>query len=103
MSTYQVPGYRRENQDALHAGCWAEHEDGGRVFVDAVVNDLVTYIVFNGDHASTGVRKELPLLDFMRTFSDGQNGDLWLWHDKTKFALVSMAGYSPAAQRLLAA
>ena len=27
MSTTDVPGYKKENNDVLHVGCWAEHTE----------------------------------------------------------------------------
>jgi len=83
MATMQVPGYRPENADQLHKGCWAEQ--GNRVLM---LNDLrdgkVAYETRFRDGQFLG-DGEMKVLEFQRSFSDAG----WLWHDKTPVPLAA--------------
>ena len=43
MSTNDVPGAKKENDDTLHGGCWAEHPDGSLMVVYAVEGARVIF------------------------------------------------------------
>ena len=86
MATSDVPGANRANQDELAAGCWAEHDDGSLILVNAVSDDRVIFEIFDpAGKAGESVRDEYPVEQFKVDFSWPANGDKWVWHDKTPF------------------
>lgn len=88
MATNDVPGAKVENNDDLHTGCWAEHEDGSLIFVEGVEGGKVIYSVFDlSTDPITEYRDAMLLSAFEEKFSwDTDNDeDKWTWHDKTSF------------------
>jgi hypothetical protein len=108
MSTTDTPGYRKENNDELAAGCWAEHADGSLLLVESTEADRVIYSLFHlgltpakgkpfsaSDVDGGGVkdyRDVRTTTAFKREYSydpakdkgDGVS-ERWTWHDKTPF------------------
>lgn len=99
MSTNDVPGFKQTNNDVLHGGCWAEHEDGSLILVWSTEDQMVIYEMF--DHyidPPAAYRDAMPIGDFYKAFSwDSKNmvnelnggrkvpNEKWTWHDKTPF------------------
>lgn len=46
MSTNDVPGLNPKNRDELHAGCWAEHDNGTLIYVLGTEGNKVIYDLF---------------------------------------------------------
>ena len=97
MSTTDVPGSKKEHNDHLHAGCWAEHEDGSLILVHTTEGKTVLYDVFDlkPKEVSRGVVNYIDAMEqkrFEDTYSfkpakskrDGVS-EKWTWHDKTPF------------------
>jgi hypothetical protein len=94
MSTNDVPGYKEENRDDLHATCWAEHEDGSLIFVESTEANRVIYSIFDMAHdPPIEYRDAMPEVSFKSTFSwdpaatkkTKKLNEKWTWHDKTPF------------------
>jgi hypothetical protein len=90
MATHDVPGSNPDNHDKLHAGCWAEHEDGSLIKVDSTEDNRVIFEMFDmGVDPIMSYRETMPLFNFEREFSfnknPGKTKEKWLWHDKTVF------------------
>lgn len=88
MSTHDVPGANPANGDDLHAGCWAEHDDGSLIFVEGAEGGRVIYSVFDmAQDPPIEYRDAMPEKVFKKTFTaDGSKPDMvWTWHDKTPF------------------
>jgi hypothetical protein len=92
MSTNDVPGADARNADELAMGCWAEHPDGSKIFVESTEGDHVVYSIF--DVASDDpieYRDRMPIKLFKKQFSWATAkakplaGVKWTWHDKTPF------------------
>lgn len=101
MSTFDVPGYRAENQDALASGCWAEHADGSLMVVGSVDADWVRYLIFDPSVSPVGVMADIMHeAEFKETYSRGApkfQGIDWLWHDKTPFPWGALMSAKPQA------
>lgn len=89
MSTNDVPGNNPSNNDELACGCWAEHEDGSLIFVEANEGSRVIYSIFDMEKSPPiEYRDAMPEFNFKKAFSwkPGDNADdKWTWHDKTPF------------------
>jgi len=87
MSTHDVPGANPINNDVLALGCWAEHDDGTLIFVQAAEGGRVIYSVFDmAEDPILEYRDAMPEKGFKEKFSYGKDTtDLWTWHDKTPF------------------
>ncbi len=96
MSTNDVPGAVATNNDVLAMGCWAEHDDGSLILVEAVEGGRVIYSVFDvAPDPPIEYRTAMPEDVFKDRFSwtpeahDDDDDDLadirWTWHDKTPF------------------
>ena len=86
MSTNDVPGARKANNDELAMGCWAEHEDESLIFVESTEGGRVIYSIFDMEKDPViEYRDAMAIGAFKKLFSyDGKN-DKWTWHDKTPF------------------
>jgi hypothetical protein len=87
MATQDVPGANPDNGDELHAGCWAEHDDGSLIFVEGAEGGNVVYSVFDmSKDPIVEYRDSMSEKSFKSTFSaKGKVKDKWTWHDKTHF------------------
>lgn len=94
MSTNDVPGANPKNQDVLAMGCWAEHEDGSLIVVEAVEAGSVVYSIFDvAKSPPVEYRGAMPEQGFKDQFtwkakgkgSKGKTNEQWTWHDKTPF------------------
>lgn len=89
MSTHDVPGAKIENDDALGAGCWAEHADGSLIFVLSSEGDRVVAEMFDmSEQPIVSYKFATPIKAFERRFSyppTGTSDLVWTWHDKTPF------------------
>lgn len=87
MSTCDVPGFNKHNNDELSMGCWAEHEDGSLIFVQSTEGGRVIYMVFDTSvDPIVEYRDAMPMKGFKETFSWRNKTDIkWTWHDKTPF------------------
>lgn len=89
MATPDVPGANPAHNDALHAGCWGEHEDGSHLFVEALDNGRVIYLVFDLSKTPTvEYRDAMQESGFKKQFSwdpKDPKSIKWTWHDKTPF------------------
>lgn len=89
MSTEDVPGHKPENRDVLALGCWAEHEDGSLIFVEATEGGRVIYSIFDmAKEPITEYRDSMAEGAFKKAFSwaaGKPKSELWTWHDKTPF------------------
>jgi hypothetical protein len=91
MSTEDVPGYKPENRDRLAMGCWAEHEDGSLIFVEAVEGGRAVYVIFDTSRRPViQYRDAMAEGAFKKQFSwtpekSRAKDDAWTWHDKTPF------------------
>jgi hypothetical protein len=85
MSTHDVPGANPDNNDELHMGCWAEHDDGSLILVESTEGNRVVYSMFDMEkEPPVEYRDSMALATFEKTFS--RDDDLiWTWHDKTPF------------------
>lgn len=86
MATQDVPGANPANKDELHAGCWAEHEDGSLIFVKGAEGGQVVYELYDVAekppiYYQDAMREEA----FKTQFSYPKSIDKWTWHDKTPF------------------
>lgn len=94
MSTNDVPGAKKENQDELGVGDWAE-ADGGQslIFVKSAENDRVIYEVYDLSHEPVlQYTDAMKIEDFKKQFTwdpKSRRGSLrsirWTWHDKRPF------------------
>jgi hypothetical protein len=86
MSTNDVPGAKSINNDTLHMGCWAEHEDGSLIFVEANEGGKVVYSIFDmQEEPIIEYRDAMLEKDFKPQFSWNGSNIKWTWHDKTPF------------------
>jgi hypothetical protein len=86
MSTNDVPGAKAQNNDTLHIGCWAEHDDGSLILVEGNENGRVIYSVFDLlKKPIVEYRDAMPETVFKKTFSYDGSNIKWTWHDKTPF------------------
>ena len=86
MSTNDVPGAKSTNNDSLHMGCWAEHNDGSLIFVEANEAGRVVYSIFDtAEYPIVEYRDAMIEKDFKSQFSWNGNNIKWTWHDKTPF------------------
>jgi hypothetical protein len=90
MSTNDVPGMNPQNNDDLHAGCWAEHVDGTLIYVLGTENRRVLYELFELMDPKNPVeyRDAMKQNEFEKQFSwDPANPKSikWTWHDKSAF------------------
>ena len=97
MSTNDVPGAKASNNDALAAGCWAEHsEDNTLIRVDDVEGKRVIFSVFDtAKDPMIEYRTALPEKEFKENFSWKPNdpkSEKWIWHDKTAFPWDRLIG-----------
>jgi hypothetical protein len=99
MATNDVPGANPVNNDELHVGCWAEHEDGSLIFIDGAEGGTVVFSMF--DMSSDPLfeyRDSMARVTFEKTFSWDPSDpyyktktgakakqEKWTWHDKTSF------------------
>lgn len=104
MSTNDVPGASASNNDILHQGCWAEHEDGSLIYVYATEGGRVVYEMFDMSAAPIiRFSHAYAEAEFKRRFSwppAGTSTEKWTWHDKTHFPWdrVIAAGDKPATR-----
>lgn len=106
MSTNDVPGANPANRDVLAMGCWAEHEDGSLVLVEAVEAGTVVYSIFDVANTPTEYRDAMPEQTFKDRFSwrpdddDDATNIKWVWHDKTAFPWSRvMANFPPGPRQ----
>ena len=89
MSTNDVPGYKKENNDELGVGCWGEHSDGSMIFVEGVESGKVVYSIFDlSNDPPLEYRDAMPSSGFKSHFSwdpDDDDSIQWTWHDKSSF------------------
>lgn len=93
MSTSDVPGARKSNNDELHGGCWAEHPDGSLILVHSTEGKRVIYDVFElktgSAHEFRGIMAETEFKDEFSYRPDKDKSDgvseRWTWHDKSPF------------------
>lgn len=90
MSTNDVPGAKKYNNDDLAMGCWAEHDDGSLIFVESTENGRAIYSVFDiaDEDNPLEYRDSMLVKDFKQAYSwDPKKKDSirWTWHDKTAF------------------
>lgn len=87
MSTSDVPGSNPANGDELKTGCWCEHKDGSRLFVEGMEGGLVTYSMFDLSRRPViEYRDRMAEADFRQRFAPDQKANrVWTWHDKTPF------------------
>jgi len=87
MSTNDVPGSNKINNDELAMGCWAEHKDGSLIFVQSTEGGRVIYMMFDTfTDPITEYRDAMPEKGFKKNFSWGKSSKIkWTWHDKTPF------------------
>lgn len=92
MSTNDVPGADKRNADELAMGCWAEHQDGSRIFVESTEGEHVVYSIFDvATNPITEYRDKMTTKKFKKQFSWASPGATpaagvkWTWHDKTPF------------------
>lgn len=113
VSTPDVPGARKSNNDKLTMGCWAEHKDGSLMFVESTENGRVIYSVFDVADPNNPIeyRDAMRIKDFKKTYSWKPNKrDKWTWHDKTPFPwekIIELGAKDgvryPSADRLISA
>lgn len=85
MSTIDIPGSNPANGDQLHIGCWAEHADGSRLFIEGMEGGLVTYSMFDMSRQPVvEYRDRMVEAEFRQRFAPS-GGLVWTWHDKTPF------------------
>ncbi len=101
MSTNDVPGYKKEHQDELAMGCWAEHDDGSLILVEAMEGGRVVYCIFDMDPDPPVEYRDAMLEDdFKEKFSwPTDTGDKWTWHDKTPFPWDRIMDEFPAGNK----
>ena len=89
MSTADVPGFDKKNNDKLAMGSWAEHEDGSLIFVQATEGGRVIFEMFDPTMQDQMFRHAMPEKDFKEKFSFKSGKSIadqkWTWHDKTVF------------------
>lgn len=86
MSTNDVPGFNNKNNDELHMGCWAEHDDGSLIFVESTENGRIIYSIFDMSKSPIiEYRDAMTEKEFKSQFSWKGNNIKWTWHDKTPF------------------
>ena len=86
MSTNDVPGHKKSNNDELAMGCWAEHDDGSLIFVESFEAARVIFSVFDiSKDPPIEYRDSMPEGTFKTRFSWPDSLDKWTWHDKTPF------------------
>lgn len=83
MATHDVPGSNPANKDELHAGCWAEHEDGSLLYVKGTERDQVVYELYDlNEDPPVYYQDAMDEKQFKESF--GWSADIqWTWHDKT--------------------
>lgn len=101
MSTHDVPGKNPANKDTLHAGCWAEHDDGSLICVLGTEGGSVVYSIFEmGGAEPLEYRDAMPEKGFKDMFSwPGKSGEKWTWHDKKVFPWTRVMGDFPSGPR----
>lgn len=89
MSTHDVPGANKANNDILAAGCWAEHTDGSLLFVKGTEADQVVYELYDvAQDPPVYYQDSMRITGFNQNFSyppTGASSVEWTWHDKTPF------------------
>lgn len=105
MSHNDVPGHKPEHRDELAHGCWAEHEDGSLILVEAVEGGRVVYCMFD--------LLEDPIIEYRDAMAEGgfkksfswpsDTGDKWTWHDKTLFPWDRIMEKTPPGSRYASA
>lgn len=120
MSTTDVPGYKPANRDILAMGCWAEHDDGSLIFVEAVEGARVIYSIFDlAPEPPVEYRTAMPEPVFKKSYSwtpgddndgptdsdddDDYLGIVWTWHDKTPFPWDRIMDAYPEGQKHVSA
>jgi len=103
VATNDVPGANPVNNDELHVGCWAEHEDGSLIFIEGVEDpNSVIYSVFDmTQDPPLEFRDAMPKDGFEEQFSwnDDDDSIKWTWHDKTEFPWSRVMGDFPPGTR----
>lgn len=105
MSTNDVPGAKKQNNDVLATGCWAEHKDGSMIFVDGVEAGTVVYSLFDRDQDDpVEYRDAMDEKGFKDQFSWKKGDkDKWTWHDKTPFPWDKIMKTFPAGVKPVSA
>lgn len=108
MSTNDVPGAKAANRDFLAMGCWAEHDDGSLILVEAVEAGRVIYSIFDiAEDPPVEYRDAMPEPVFKDRYSWRPDTDddsiRWTWHDKTPFDWDRVMGQFPSGQRHVSA
>lgn len=105
MSTNDVPGAKASNNDILAMGCWAEHDDGSLILVEAVEAGKVVYSIFDVKKY-VEYRDTMPESLFKKQFSwDPLIKTVpalnlkWTWHDKTPFPWGDILADFPTGQK----
>jgi len=103
MATNDVPGANPANNDTLHEGCWAEHEDGSLILVQGMQpeDNRVIFSVFD---LAKGLeyRTAMPENNFKSRFSwkpSDPKSAKWTWHDKTAFPWDRIMQSFPPGER----
>lgn len=108
MSTHDVPGAKAKNADVLAMGCWAEHEDGSLIFVEATETGTVVYSIFDL-RVMREYRDAMPEVGFKDLFTwrpeadDADDNLQWTWHDKTPFPWSRVMRDFPSGERHVSA
>lgn len=102
MATNDVPGAVAAHADELHAGCWAEHEDGSLIFVKGAEGDRVVYEIYDMKKGDKPIYypDAMEKKEFEKFFSlnvggktaKGAKKERWTWHDKTPFPWERVIG-----------
>jgi len=90
MSTNDVPGHNKVNNDELSRKCWAESADGSIIEVWGIDNGVTWFHIYDPTNAEFHYRTGMPTDEFKKQFSwdPKKTGPLavkWTWHDKTDF------------------
>ncbi len=103
MSTPDVPGHKKANNDELGMGCWAEHDDGSLILVESAEGGQVIFSMFDtSQHEVFEYRDRMNQGAFNKAFSwdsKDPSSDRWTWHDKTPFPWDRVMAERPAGAR----
>lgn len=105
MSTNDVPGSYKDNNDELSMGCWAEHDDGSLIFVESTEGNNVVYSIFDvAREPPVEYRSAMAQASFEKTFSYRSGSkEKWVWHDKMPFPWDRVMTNFPEGERATSA
>jgi len=95
MSTNDVPGAKKEHNDHLHVGCWAESSDECYIFVKGTEGGIVTADMYDMNKPISQFQFRMPESQFMSEFSwqpGSQDSTKWTWHDKSEMPWERLIG-----------